>query len=43
MFWQKPFLLLGLLAAVGSTAPALSKRLDLEILDEEFVFFRADR
>jgi hypothetical protein len=43
MFWQKPFVFLGLLAAVGSTNPTLSKRLDLESLDEEFVFFRADR
>ncbi|KAH6643540.1 hypothetical protein C7974DRAFT_419162 [Boeremia exigua] len=43
MFWQKPFVLLGLLAGLGSAAPTLSKRLDLDMLNEEFVFFRADR
>jgi hypothetical protein len=43
MFWQKSFVLLGLLAGWGSATPALSKHLDLETQDEEYVFFRADR
>jgi hypothetical protein len=45
MFWQKPFILLGLLAGAGIAAPTLSKRverLDVDMLNEEFIFFRAD-
>jgi hypothetical protein len=46
MFWDKPFALLGLLAAVGSAAPPLSKRVqnvDFNSANEKYVFFRADR
>lgn len=43
MFWKKPFLLLGLLAAAATAAPSsLAKRLDIEDQDEEHTFFRAD-
>ncbi|KAJ4287195.1 hypothetical protein N0V90_012593 [Kalmusia sp. IMI 367209] len=43
MFWKKPLLLLGLLAAAANAAPSsLAKRLDIEDQDETHTFFRAD-
>lgn len=43
MFWQKGLALFGLLAAVGHAAPPASGEIaDIDMQNDDFVYFRAD-